>query len=531
MKFKDQLNEYIELLDCTASELSQASGLSGATISRYRSGERVPAADSDALNTLIDGLSKIAAQKNIPLQAAAMQSAFAAILGEKFDFESFRQNLNTLLHEIQLGNAELAGILNYDPSYLSRIRSGQRQPALPQEFAAQTASGLAKYMQKSLFAPDKQQLLFRLTGISQQTFSNPPELRQALYSWLIREQPHTDAPSDSINDFLKKLDAFDLEDYIRVIHFDELKVPTVLILLPVSRHYYGVDAMKQGELDFLKSTVLSKSMEPVFMCSDMPMQDMAQDTDFSKKWMFGLAMMLKKGLHLNMIHNIDRPFQEMMYGLENWIPLYMTGQVSPYYLKDKHNSVYCHFNYVSGQTALTGECVQGYHEEGRYYLTRNKEEVAYFRQKSKRLLSAALPLMEIYRRENADAYYAHMDADMQTDGARHNILSTLPLSGTFYEKELFLTYAEYQKHMEASMDFAKQQPNYQFKPNASHAFRNIQIQILEGRWVMLSKSKVPTIHFVIRHPKMLHAFENLVIPVRGSGAPDGDCAESFTHQR
>lgn len=331
MKFKDQLNEYIELLDCTASELSQASGLSGATISRYRSGERVPAADSDALNSLIDGLSKIAAQKNIPLQAAAMQSAFAAILGEKFDFESFRQNLNTLLHEIQLGNAELAGILNYDPSYLSRIRSGQRQPALPQEFAAQTASGLAKYMQKSLFAPDKQQLLFRLTGISQQTFSNPTELHQSLYSWLTRKQPHIDAPSDSINDFLKKLDAFDLEDYIRVIHFDELKVPTVPILLPVSRHYYGVDAMKQGELDFLKSTVLSKSMEPVFMCSDMPMQDMAQDTDFSKKWMFGLAMMLKKGLHLNMIHNIDRPFQEMMYGLENWIPLYMTGQVSPYY--------------------------------------------------------------------------------------------------------------------------------------------------------------------------------------------------------
>ena len=40
--------------------------------------------------------------------------------------------------------------------------------------------------------------------------------------------------------------------------------------------------MKKGELDFFKATVLSKSMEDVFMCSDMPMEDMAKDLDFGK---------------------------------------------------------------------------------------------------------------------------------------------------------------------------------------------------------------------------------------------------------
>ena len=65
------------------------------------------------------------------------------------------------------------------------------------------------------------------------------------------------------------------------------------------------------------------------MCSDMPMSDMAQDMDFNRKWMFAIAMSLKKGLHLNIIHNINRPFHEMMLGLESWIPIYMTGQVSP----------------------------------------------------------------------------------------------------------------------------------------------------------------------------------------------------------
>ena len=38
--------------------------------------------------------------------------------------------------------------------------------------------------------------------------------------------------------------------------------------------------MRAGELDFLKATVLGRSLDPVFLCSDMPMDDMAQDEDF-----------------------------------------------------------------------------------------------------------------------------------------------------------------------------------------------------------------------------------------------------------
>ena len=49
----------------------------------------------------------------------------------------------------------------------------------------------------------------------------------------------------------------------------------------------------------------------------------------------------------------------MMLGLESSIPIYMTGQISPYYLKEVKNSVYNHLNYVSGGAALTGECIKG----------------------------------------------------------------------------------------------------------------------------------------------------------------------------
>ena len=46
MKFNEQVNAYIEELNCTAKELADAAGLSAAVISRYRTGEREPGQES-----------------------------------------------------------------------------------------------------------------------------------------------------------------------------------------------------------------------------------------------------------------------------------------------------------------------------------------------------------------------------------------------------------------------------------------------------------------------------------------------------
>lgn len=183
--------------------------------------------------------------------------------------------------------------------------------------------------------------------------------------------------------------------------------------------------MMESELDFLKATVLSKSKASVIMYSDMPMNEMAKDPEFPKKWMFGMAMMLKKRLHLHQIHNLDRSFEDMMLGLESWIPMYMTGQISPYYLKNIQNNVFLHFLKVSGTAALSGEAISGYHSEGKYYLTKSKDEVAYYRKRAQELLDSAHPLMNIYREDNAGALNAFLLSDAHTEGKRRSILSSL----------------------------------------------------------------------------------------------------------
>ncbi|MDD4681442.1 MAG: hypothetical protein PHP79_11305, partial [Clostridia bacterium] len=384
---------------------------------------------------------------------------------------------------------------------------------------------------------------------------------------------------DYMSDFLAKLNEFDLNEYIKAIHFDDIKVPSVTFQLPTSKSYFGLHEMMNGELDFLKATVLSKSSESVIMYSDMPMDEMAKDPEFPKKWMFGMAMMLKKGLHLNQIHNIDRSYEDMMLGLESWIPMYMTGQISPYYLSSSQSDVFSHFLKVSGTVALAGEAITGFQNDGKYYLTKNKDEVAYYKKRAGQLLSKAQPLMEIYRKDYANAYNAFMHSDMDVPGNRRAILSSLPLYtisdsllnrilrnndvspedaeqiyvclreqramaekilthsivteelpeitkeefeqhpmslsllGLFYETDILYSYEEYLEHLVLTQRFEKEHPNYNVKMSGSYAFRNIQIIIHEGKWVMVSKNKAPAIHFVIRHPKMRNAIENFIVPV------------------
>ena len=82
----------------------------------------------------------------------------------------------------------------------------------------------------------------------------------------------------------------------------------------------------------------------------------------------------------------------------------------------------------------------------------------------------------------------------------------------FSERGLRYTYQEYFKHLAATKQFAKDHAGYDLYTEAAHTFRNIQIQINKGKWVIVSKNDAPSIHFVIKHPKMIRAFEEFCRP-------------------
>ncbi len=555
MKFCDVLNKYLNLIGCSSKDLANAAGLSESIVSRYKNGTRVP--NSTNLKKISKAFEMLSDNK---YKMNDIYKEFNCIFdSSNIDFEIVRGNLNILINTFSINVRELAKALNFDASYLSRIRSGERVPSNREEFVNSFINFVLKKYDSKLDNDSFKKLIGNEITVE--------NLRQ----WILTNK---NDEVINIDKFLYNLDDFDLNQYIKAIKFDKLKVPNIPFYKARCKNYYGIEEMKNGELDFFKATVLSKNKEDIFMCSDMPMEDMAQDIDFGKKWMFAIAMCLKKGLHLNIIHNLDRPFNEMMLGLESWIPIYMTGQVSPYYLKEVKNSVYHHFNYVSGVVALTGECIKGYHDKGKYYLTNNSRELEYYREKSNLLLKKANSLMDIYSSEDLDKFERFLENESKTVGTRKRILATLPLFTISdlilkkilrennidsnnvsriirYKKEqekvistilkhsvitdnickynknefsddVYLDidgikvkykYEEYVEHFNLTKEFSKKNANYKISISEK-TFSNITISILEDNYAIISKKSNPVIHFVIRHPKLVGAiseFRPLVV--------------------
>ena len=421
MTFCEQLNTYIKQIGCSSKELVNASGLSTSVISRYRRGDRRPNIRGKQLEQLVDGLYKLSSSKKLNITRDEIYSNLSSTLNDvSIDFEQLSKNFNELISTLNINMAELARSSSCDSSLLSKIRTGSTNPSKPKIFI----ENVCNFVVKKYKSEDDKKAVAILIGCSLRDLKDNSSYYNKLFKWFSTNL----VPSHNyIDDFLNHLDKFDLNEYIKAVHFDEMKVPAIPFYKAISKTYYGIEEMKKGELDFFKATVLSKNNEPVFMCSDMPMEDMAQDVEFGKKWMYAIAIMLKKGLHLNIIHNVDRPFNEMMLGLESWLPIYMTGQVSPYFLKGLQNNIYCHFTYVSGTVALCGECINGYHNEGMYTLTTKKNDVSYYKKKADCLLKKATPLMEIYKEDSKNAYFAFLSSSVKIKANRRRILSSLPI--------------------------------------------------------------------------------------------------------
>ena len=546
MDFKNKLNYYIKELNITSKELSKKANISESVISRYKKGERIPLINSSQLNNLINALNNINIEKNQPIKEN-IKIELEQLIKNKNNFNY--DNLNTLINELNININKMAKYINFDQSHISRIRYGKSKPRDPINLAIKIENYIKEKHSSQI---DNNKLKSILKD-------------QSIESYLT----NTNEQDQKIISFLEKFNDFNLNDYIKEIKFDELKIPNIPFYKAKTKNYYGIEEMKQGELDFFKATVLSKTKKDIFMYSNMPMEDMAKDIDFGKKWMFAIACCLKKGLHLNIIHNLERPYNEMMLGLQSWIPIYMTGQVSPYYFKNNKNNIYNQIDYTSEVVALSGECINGSHDLGKYYLTTNKKEVEYYNKKTNLLLKKANPLMEIYKENNVEDFKNFLKSSYKIKTKRTRIYSSLPLFTieddtlkdilinnklkeeeidkiikykheeqknmneilkdniindiitklnkdevvnlsleNIFSNDIKYTYNDYLKHYEQTIKYQEKNNNYKVTIANNKPFNNITIIILENNYVILTKSKNPTIHFVIKHEKLVDAISN-----------------------
>ena len=146
--FHDTLNHLIDEIGCHSKDLSEKIGLSAVVISRYRTGVRTPGKDSDQMNRLATGLACLAqeAGREGLTEEAILKELRSAILTDLGSItpEMMQDRLNALINATHLSLNEIAHALNYDPSYLSKIRTGKRIPADPDAFVTHLCDYIAE---------------------------------------------------------------------------------------------------------------------------------------------------------------------------------------------------------------------------------------------------------------------------------------------------------------------------------------------------------------------------------------------------
>ena len=100
-------------------------------------------------------------------------------------------------------------------------------------------------------------------------------------------------------------------------------------------------------------------------------------------------------------------------------------------------------------------------ENSRFYVTTRKEELKFYQEKSKYMLSKAKPLMTIFKENDKDEFEEFMKKDENSDVER-------------VQKDIF---------------------------------KNIDFYINKDKWVMIHKKISPEIHFVIYNYKLRSAIE------------------------
>lgn len=393
----ERLGELMDRLGVTAAQLAPYAGFDRTNISRLRSGARMLAGpESPTAQKLARGICLYVRENGKLTEffsltgtgstetSPDMEKALLFWLTGKEDdplsedepaggSSTFADRLNAVMNLTKTTGNRLSRLLNLDASLVSRYRSGTRTPKKNPETAALLSDILwNRVMQTN-----------RLTQLSE-IMQLPAEMidDKMFLRWLCDFDVQR---SGSISAAEKLLEAFNASPGIY-----DLPMPPIPERKSGSsspepegsaadqeRDYFGAAGLREAVVRFLDGAVTGKAKE-LWLYSDQNMSWMTGDPDFLRRWGALMARCVRQGIHIRIIHNIDRNLDEMADAIRSWAPLYLSGMIESYYCRKERDRRFSHTIFLCPGFSCIFAChVSGMEQEGiyRYAVDRNLLDV------------------------------------------------------------------------------------------------------------------------------------------------------------
>ncbi len=333
-----------------------------------------------------------------------------------------QEKLDFLMTLTDTRNSVLGKALSFDPSYISRLRSGKRSISRNHDFL----HAASDYFARRLRDGERLSRLQQAMGREDTLPGNQEELSEIIFHWM-NDGGHDSNPSASIGNMLKTLSK------LPELH----NRPSVPPMPPVISHksnmevYFGEKGKREGVEVFLSGLLSSNSAHTLFLYSNESMSWLINDRDFAMRWALMLHQLLSSGSRIQIIHTLDRSRAELFEAVSKWLPLYADGSIEPFYYPFPQSDTCRRSLFIAkGETAIFSSSVGDRLEKMPNILIRDKAVVSGLEQEYRNYLEMCSPLVRIFRKENRASFFKYISL-FGKDEAPHTLFIAHSLPSFF----------------------------------------------------------------------------------------------------
>lgn len=440
MKFTDKFNLVLRVLNCTNAGIAKTAGIDPSTISRFRSGTRIPSPESKHLILCCKGIIRYAKEHNLLeelLQECGLpnhenlpdelllyfieeteKQQYNSKKHDQITWSFFSDKLNILMNMYGISNIRLARALNVDSSLISRFRNSHRTPLKSNIIM----DSLCNYFYRIAKQSEREQELSDIIGESISTFQNHDRFINKFKEWFFDKSGRY--TSGSIDNFLDKLGDLTLTKIPQLPPLNN--IITEEVTKDNSKEYFGLAGFRRAIIKFLSTVVMSDSPKTLKLYSDQNMNWLTTDVEFLQKWASLMSSVLSRRIPIKIIHNITRDIDEMLVGIEKWLPLYMSGTIEGFYRKSHSDPWFSHTLFVAPEiAAISASVATGTESFGIYNYCDSFEQISYYENQIDTLFQSVKSLIKVFKRNNLSEYMLFTGELSKAQGSLKKLSSLL----------------------------------------------------------------------------------------------------------
>jgi len=307
----------------------------------------------------------------------------------------FCEKLDFLMNITKTTNSSLSFNIRLDASYISRLRRGRRQASHNKIYI----QAMSEYFARRCANDYQIKALIDIMNINPQIFeeSNPAEL---IFTWLLDE--HTQE-ANSVQHFLDGFSNIKVKQ--EMPKTETLSTPIRPPQATMSI-YYGIEGKRQAVIYFLSQVLAQNKPGTLLLFSDEATDWMTTDPQFTARWALLMTQVLAKGNKIKIIHTVSRDLDEMLNAINQWMPLYMTGAIEPYFYPKKRDGVFKRTLFIApGAAAIVSGYVGDMSDKAGNLLFLDNKAIASFAEEFNQYWRLCKPLMRIFTPKDKKLYF------------------------------------------------------------------------------------------------------------------------------